>query len=145
MKINDRHFYHGAALAQIVEYGGFKALNKLDEKYGHYLVNTNQRIMVKYSTAADEWHFTFSEDDLAILQSDLGQPGKTFVCLVCGGSTICALTEDDFKQVIDLAAGSQQCIDPWFPAGGSIRVRGTLGDLDHTIRHNAFPSILFEG
>lgn len=144
MKTNDRHFYHGAALGQIVEYGGFKALNKLDEKYGHYLVNTNQRVMVKYSTATDEWHFTFSEDDLEILKKDLEQPGKTFVCLVCGKSTICALTEDEFQKLISLDVIAQQYIDAWFPKGGSIRVHGTKGDLDHKIHHNAFPSILFK-
>ena len=36
MKIQQKDYFHGAALTQIVEHESFKALNKADSKYGHY-------------------------------------------------------------------------------------------------------------
>lgn len=48
MKIQDQDLYHGAALTQIVEHASFKALNRGSEKYGHYLVNKDQHVFIKY-------------------------------------------------------------------------------------------------
>ena len=50
MKICERDLYHGAALTKIVMHESFKALNKATEKYGHYQVNHNARLLTKHST-----------------------------------------------------------------------------------------------
>ena len=44
MKIQTQDLYHGAVLTQITEHPSFKALNKADTLYGHYLVNHDTRL-----------------------------------------------------------------------------------------------------
>ena len=69
IKYKATDFYHGAALTQIVEHSSFKALNKASEKYGHYLVNTDQHVFVKYTKASNSspkkssWQFTLQPEE----------------------------------------------------------------------------------
>jgi hypothetical protein len=145
MKIKDQHVYHGAALAQIVEFESFKALNKVDEKYGHYLVNTNRRLVLKYATAGQPWKFTFSVEDLQILAEDVDlKRVSVFVVLVCAHETVCVLTSDQFMSVIDIYDPRQQAVSVHFPAGGGMRVDGSLGRLRSVVPHTAFPEVIFE-
>ncbi len=48
MKTKEMDLYHGPALTQIVHHDSFKAINKATTKYGHYLVNTDRHVFVKY-------------------------------------------------------------------------------------------------
>ena len=140
MKIQDKDLYHGAALTQIVEDPTFKALNKTDPKYGQYTVNSNRHLFIKYRTnRRSPWRFTFQSEEAAAIRSAIKR-GKTFICLVCGSSTICCLNQDELTQLIDLEAQSTQSIRVTVPPGGSLHVTGTTGDLQRTIPHNAFPS-----
>ena len=144
MKINQKQQYHGAALAQLVGHDSFKALNNVDDgKYGHYLVNTDRRMLIKHTTEEEgPWQFTFQPDDLATLQAD--ESGfTTFAVLVCGNQTICLLPFDDLTQVIDLNAGSAQWVRGSLPPRSSMRVRGSAGELGHAVAHNAFPAGVF--
>jgi hypothetical protein len=62
MKIQRKDYYHGAVLTQIVEHKSFKALNKFDEKYGHYKINHDIRLMVKLASEdSDPWQFTVNK------------------------------------------------------------------------------------
>jgi hypothetical protein len=48
-----------------VEYPSFKALNKADEKYGHYQINYNTRILLKYRSKKESpWDFELKEEDI---------------------------------------------------------------------------------
>ncbi|RUL82344.1 hypothetical protein [Tautonia sociabilis] len=72
MKIQQKDLFHGAALTQIIEHNSFKALNKVDDKYGHDLVNTDRRLMIKLTeTDNPPWQFTFQPDDLQHLRDDI--------------------------------------------------------------------------
>lgn len=143
MKVQQKDLYHGAALTQLVEHDSFKALNKADGKYGHYLVNTDRRLMVKLTEKADDpWSFTFQPDDLATLRADIASGFKTFIVLVCGKSTVCLLEHADFAAVMDLNAPGQQWIRVEIPKA-SMRVRGSAGELKRAIKHNAFPTDVF--
>ena len=144
MKINTKHQTHGAALAQIVEHESFTALNKATDKRGHYQVNHDRRLLTKKAGGdGDEWRFTFTADDLAVLEDDLDNGVHTFICLVCGDKTICALGEDDFRQILDITSGNPQSVVVETPAGRSMRVRGTQGELARKVPHNAFPDVIF--
>jgi len=102
MKIQEQDQYHGAALTQIVEHESFKALNRASEKYGHYLVNTDKHVFVKYRTAnRSPWTFTVQPDELAAIKTETDQDHEVFLCLVCGGKTVCALNSEEIKNVID--------------------------------------------
>ena len=146
MKIQPKDYFHGAALTQIVEHPSFTALNKADEKYGHYLINANIRLLVKYSSpSSSPWQFTFNESDLKSIREDIAVDGiRFFACLVCGTETVCLLTEQQLSIVIGLDAEDAQWVRVEDPSPGkSMRVKGSTGKLEKTIPHNAFPKGLF--
>src|SRR5690242_18720262 len=104
MKIQEKDLFHGAALTQIVEHESFKALNKADEKYGHYQVNHDRRLLVKHSKAESNagtqiWSFTFKPDDIEILIKDVKGGAKIFVCLVCGAVSVCILNQEEISTI----------------------------------------------
>ena len=147
MKIQPKDFFHGAALTQIVEHQSFTALNKADDKYGHYLINANIRLLVKYSSPSDSpWQFTFNASDLKSISEDVAVDGiEFFACLVCGTETVCLLTKQQLSSVIDVYTEDAQWIRVQVPSAGmSMRVKGSTAMLDKTIAHNAFPKGLFE-
>ncbi len=143
MKISKKDLFHGAALTQITEHDSFKALNKADSKYGHYLVNTDKRLLVKHSDTVEPWQFTFQVDDLETLRSDIASGFSTFLVLVCSEFTICLLRKDEFERLIDLRSTGQQWIKVSIPKA-SMRVSGSAGSLKHAIKHNGFPHRMFE-
>jgi hypothetical protein len=122
MKVQEEDLYHGAALTQVVEHPSFKALNKADDKYGHYLVNHDRRILAKYTKRrASPWQFTFSADDMLAVEKDLKAKGsRTFVCLVCGDETVCLLDEKEISEVLDVSRFAGQWIRVDAPRGCSM-------------------------
>ncbi len=145
MKIQEQDFYHGVALTQIVEHGSFTALNKASQRYGHYLVNADRRMFVKYRTnEGTDFQFSFSAAELAGLASDLALPNAhVFTALVCGGETVCLLDSEQIETVIDPTNNQSQWIRVWWPEGGGMRVVGSVGELSTVLPHNSFPSRLF--
>ncbi|MDU6306512.1 MAG: hypothetical protein E6579_07605 [Clostridium sp.] len=146
MQIQPKDSYHGSALTQIVEDPSFTALNKADEKYGHYLINSNIRLLVKHSTAQNSpWSYTFQPDDLRVLATDIQTGAKTFACLICGSKTICLLNADQIKTIINLnCSGTQWVRVEIRTSGGSLWVQGQSGEYRKSIPHTAFPLALFE-
>ncbi|WP_077618364.1 hypothetical protein [Bacillus sinesaloumensis] len=144
MKIQMQDLYHGAVLTQITEHPSFTALNKPDSLYGHYQVNHDTRIFVKYlSKETSPWSFKISVSEMQSIQSDMDVTKNVFLCLVCGQQTICALNIQEFSNLIDLTSSENQYINVEVPTGGSMHVIGTAGSLERTLRHNSFPDKLF--
>jgi hypothetical protein len=142
MKIQQKDYFHGAALTQIVEHESFKALNKADEKYGHYKINHDIRLMVKITSIEDEpWQFTANASDLATMEEDLNSGDQFFLCLVCGLNTICLLDGSQVKQLLDTSSREQQ----WLHVRntGSLWVWSRRIELKNAIPHNAFPNKIF--
>jgi hypothetical protein len=146
MKIQEQDFYHGAALTQITEHPSFKALNKANTgHYGHYLVNTDTHVFVKYRTGpAPIWNHVFSVGEVKALRSVCAKHEDVWVALVCGDATICVLDKDQIETLLDLGLNDQQRIKVEVPTNGSCHVSGTAGDLKGVVRHNAFPARLFD-
>lgn len=142
MKIQEQDVYHGSALMQIVEHPSFKALNRAARGYGHYLVNADRQVFVKYRKRSP-WQFVFAADELSSLSAAASGDTRVFVCLVCGQKTICALNADEMDQIIDVTAGTQQSIRVEAPEGASCRVSGSRGKLKRTVPHNSFPKKIF--
>lgn len=141
MKTQEQDLYHGAALTQIVEHKSFKAVNRVDAEYGRYRVNADRHVFVKYRTnAGPSWQFVFQPKDLAAIDS-VG--ANAFVCLVCGRVTVCALTCDEFRQVVDVGIATTQSITVRIPKGGSCHVKGSAGALPRVVTHNSFPDKVF--
>jgi hypothetical protein len=140
MKIQKKHVYHGVALTQILEHPSCESLKKAeDNEYGHYRVNRDIHILVKYATAWP-WEFTFSEDHLRTIK-DARQvnSSRTFICLVCGDKTVWLLDEEEIDDLLDLSRLSQQWIRVDTPEDCSSHVSGTKGVLRHMVSHNSFP------
>lgn len=145
MKIQMQELYHGAVLTQITEHPSFKALNKADSQYGHYLVNNNIRVIVKYLTKGySPWVFEFSPSELLAMKKDMKTTNRVYLCLICGQETICALNEEEITSLIDLDAFTNQAIVVDAPSSGSMYVTGTVGKLPRTLQHNSFPNRIFE-
>ena len=145
MKVQEKDIYHGAALTQIVEHPSFKALNRASPKYGHYLVNTDRQVFVKYRTKrASPWQFTFQPDELSALSEAFDSGDKVYLCLVCDGATVCALNKREIARVVDVAADDPQYIRVQVPRGGRCHVNGSAGALGRAVPHNAFPEKVFK-
>ncbi len=145
MKIQEQDRFHGAALTQIVEHKSFKALNKASDKYGHYLINTDRHVFIKYRKAeSTPWSFTVQPEELRAIAAELVAGPTVYLALVCGSVTICALRSDEIQSVLDLSATEPQWIRVNVPKGGSCHVTGSGGALKRTVPHNSFPNKLFE-
>jgi hypothetical protein len=144
VKVQDQDIFHGIALTQLVEHPSFKALNKASKRYGHYLLNQDRRLFVKYRTNGGlAWQFVFSKAELDAVNRDRRQPGFTFVVLVCGGSTVCALSDEDLDVLLIPRASGAQSIRVEAPAARSMIVSGSGGQLSYKVPHNSYPSKLF--
>lgn len=145
MKTQELDIYHGIALAQIVRHKSFKAINSGSDKFGHYVINNNCHLLIKYRTNDEEpWTFVFSPEEIEALKEIVKKGDFVFVCLVCGNVTVCALS---FEEIQDLLSGKsqvQQSITVKAQPNASLHVRGSQGALDKTIPHNSFPKKLFE-
>lgn len=145
MKIQEKDLFHGAALTQIVEHPSFKAVNLASKRYGHYLVNLDRQVFVKYrKTPRSPWVFVFQPDEIAAIAQAVRAGEPVFLCLVCGRKTVCALNQAEITQVLDLDTGKvQQSIRVEVPKGGSCHLRGSGGALRRTVPHNSFPNKVF--
>lgn len=144
MKINEKHQYHGPALAQIVEHPSFKALNRANSgAYGHYLLNQECSLWMKYATGDEPWQYTFTPEDLQTIRGD-SAPRRYYV-LACGIHSICCLKHDELFALIDTSASTQQWIKVEAPPGTGLKVRGGKDPATiKTIPHSRFPDVLFE-
>ncbi len=144
MKILEQERFHGAALTQIVKHRSFKALNRASDAYGHYLVNTDRQLFVKYRTNTESpWTFVFPPAELRELGDALGSGDHTYVSLVCGCFTVCCLNKDELAIVLDFGGAGQQSVRVEVPPGGSCHVSGSNGALTRTVPHNSFPNKVF--
>lgn len=140
LKIQEQDLYHGPALMQIAEHSSFTGLNKADAKYGHYIVNADRRLFVKYSgSQVSPWPFTFQPAEMKAMAADIASGAKTFICLVCGQFTICCLNQDELAVLIKLNSKKAQWVRIEVPEGGSQWVTGARANLRRSIPHNAFP------
>ena len=144
MKVQQQDLFHGAALTQIVEHPSFKALNRASAKYGHYLVNTDRQVFVKYRTnEKPPWQHTVQPDELVALSSAIESTDHVFLCLVCGPVTVCALDREQINALVDVTSPTAQWIRVDVPPAGSCHLSGSQGKLKRTIPHKAFPDGIF--
>ncbi len=144
MRVQSQDVFHGIALTQLVEHPSFIALNKASGRHRHYLLNQDRRLFVKY-TKIDKspWQFVFNRGELRAINEDLGQKGHTFVVLVCGHWTVCALDAEDIGLLLDLNRLSQW-VRVEAPRRRSMSVIGSQNSLPAKVPHNSYPRKLFE-
>lgn len=137
--IEKTEFYHGAALARLVEDPRCEALGK--HQYG-YRVNQQRFISIKYSTKArSPWGFNFSQDDIDRLEETSREIGNCFIALVCGGDGICAVS---WTTLLGLLGGTAGWISTKRAHGGCYGVSGPKGTLQGKVAMNRWPGIIFD-
>jgi hypothetical protein len=140
MRILEKDFYYGAALAQIVDYPTYTSINRVSDKNGLYLINNETKLFVKYSAVdEEEWRFTFKPDDF----DDLSEEFEYYLALICAGNTICLLSNSEVDEIIDTDSDSSQWIAVNSSNSGQHKVRGSNGSLSKLVPQNAFPKKMF--
>jgi hypothetical protein len=144
MAIDFKDFMHGAALIAIADSDDFTALNKASLKYGHYVVNHDRHIFVKYAagTGPKDYNFNFQKSDKRqILQTAPG--GHVFAVLVCGDEVITAISREDVEQLIDLEDDRADAIK--VSAQPNMKLRITGGGLQlPLVARNSFPGRILD-
>jgi hypothetical protein len=144
MKIQVKDIFHGTALTQIVEHPSFKALNKADNKYGHYQINNDTRILIKHCSSENSpWTFNLNKEDINTLIGDISFNHRSYLCLVCGKISVCLLSCQDYEKLLDTSSSSSQLLTVTIKEGTSIHVKSKLHILNHAIHHTDFPDKLF--
>ncbi|NOZ77778.1 MAG: hypothetical protein GXP48_01105 [Acidobacteria bacterium] len=155
MQSNEKHKYHGMALAQIVEYEQFSALNPApDHQFGHYRVNHDRELYVKYRTAPQPsgasrrgetiYQFTVSPEETQRYAESLSAAGRIFLALVCADDTVIGLNQDQMKEVLAIPSTRQEWIEVTLQREHSPRVRGSASRRSIVVPHNSFPKRIFE-
>ncbi len=167
MRIHDDHFYHGAALVQVVEHPKFEAIDVLTVNGSRcetgFLVNQRTALYMRYrkekKPSFDEHVFKFSDESVSEIKRARREHERLFLGLVCvEGREICCLPYETFTSVLKkrrAAEGPDRSasfdIIVALPARGRFQVyanaprqRGTiLSGTKHVIPRGDFPSALF--
>jgi hypothetical protein len=137
--IDKQHFYHGAALIQLLDHSHCNSINKF--RMG-FIVNDKTYVFLKYTTKnRSPWRFTFSEDDISHVRNENRNNGNLFIVLICGGDGICTINIDEFNLLINEKAG-------WIAAKRSFHeqysISGSNGELKNKISFKRWPQIIFD-
>jgi hypothetical protein len=132
---------HGAALVAVADAEGFTALNKAaDRYYGHYVVNADRHIFIKYTLGeGPEFVFSFSDSDKLEISALAGGSRNVFAVFVCNDVAITALHVDELSKVIDLHKPANEQVHIVAEPGKQLWFSGPQGDVPHAIARNAFP------
>ena len=140
MAIDHKDFMHGAALVAIANSPAFTALNKASVKNGHYIVNHNRHVFIKYNDGSGpgaHW-FTFQPDDKERIR-DAPPKGAVHVVLVCGNEVITGLSRDELGELLDLPSPTVETVKVTAPAGRQLRLTGPGGRQLPLIPRDSFP------
>jgi hypothetical protein len=81
----------------------FSALNKASRKYGHYVVNHDRNLFIKYNDGSGpgDYFFTFQPADKKLI-TETAPRARVYVVLVCGDEAITGLSREELSELIDL-------------------------------------------
>lgn len=144
--IRHKDFMHGAALVAIAQHRNFSALNKASGKYGHFKVNHDCHVFIKYrdesaqdSHLGQDYIFTFKEDEVRLMRDSKSRTSTVYAVLVCGDEAITALSLSQLGELIDLPPTHQQWVNVHAEPRKRLRVRGPKGQLKRPVPRKAFP------
>lgn len=137
--IDHKDFMHGAALVAIADSEMFTALNRASVKYGHYVVNHDRHLFIKYNDGKGpgEYFFTFSGEDKRRIISEVAP--LVFTVLVCGNEVITGITREELSQLITLNHAAASAVKVSAQQGKQLRISGLNGQLS-PIARNSFPA-----
>ncbi|MFE5137244.1 hypothetical protein ACFRDV_06135 [Streptomyces fagopyri] len=137
--IDHKDFMHGAALVAVADSEMFTALNRASVKYGHYVVNHDRHLFIKYNDGKGpgDYFFTFSGEDKRRIISEVAP--LVFTVLVCGNEVITGIARDELSQLITLNNAAASAVRVSARQGKRLRISGPNGHLS-PIARNSFPA-----
>ncbi|MGW3335934.1 hypothetical protein ACWDCL_00450 [Streptomyces sp. NPDC001009] len=117
----------------------FTALNRASVKYGHYVVNHDRHLFLKYNDGKGpgDYFFTFSAEDKQRIASEAAL--LVYAVLVCGNEVVTGITRDELSQLITLNNASASAVRVSAQQGKQLRIFGPNGQLPLMAR-NSFPA-----
>jgi hypothetical protein len=143
MVIDHKDFMHGAALVAIADSEMFTALNRASVKYGHYVVNHDRHLFIKYNDGKGpgDYFFTFSGEDKERITSEASP--LVFAVLVCGNEVVTGITREELSQLITLTTSPASTVKVSAQQGRQLRISGSNGQLP-LISRRSFPTRILE-
>ncbi|MFD4956199.1 hypothetical protein [Streptomyces sp. NPDC058451] len=136
--IDHKDFMHGAALVAIADSEAFTALNRAGVKYGHYVVNHDRHLFIKYNDGKGpgDYFFTFSGEDKKKITAEVSP--LVFAILVCGNEVVTGITREELSQLIALTNVAASTVKVSAQQGRQLRISGSNGQLP-LISRRSFP------
>jgi hypothetical protein len=135
--IDKKDFYHGAALIRIIEDGRYGQIAA--EEVG-YRIGGARFVLVKYSTKeASPWRFTFTNDELAAIESHAIDGDACSVAFVCGGDGVCAISWTALEPLLGATPSWTSCSRRFH---SQYTVAGANGVLDRKVSIGDWPEVL---
>ncbi|MGW3234142.1 hypothetical protein [Streptomyces sp. CAI-17] len=137
--IDHKDFMHGAALVAIADSESFTALNRASVKYGHYVVNHDRHLFIKYNDGKGpgDYFFTFSVEDKKRIIAEASP--LVFSVLVCGNEVVTGIARDELSQLITLSNLTASTVKVTAQQGRQLRISGPSGQLP-LISRSSFPA-----
>jgi hypothetical protein len=136
MAIDLMDFMHGAALVQIANHKQFTALNKGSAAYGHYKINGDRHLFIKYSSSdSTTFRFSFAADEKRRIKHVRGA-SAVYAVLVCGSTAFAAVNRDDLKELLSRPGAEQVAVIA--PPGKQLRIQ--VAGAEWLIPRSAFPA-----
>ncbi|MET9587666.1 hypothetical protein ABZY10_32160 [Streptomyces sp. NPDC006539] len=137
--IDKKDFMHGAALVAIADSDMFTALNRASVKYGHYVINHDRHLFIKYNDGSGpgDYFFTYSGEDKQRIIS-LGAD-RVFTILVCGNEVVTGISREELAQLITMTDALASTVRVSAQQGMQLRISGPVGELP-LIPRRSFPS-----
>ncbi|MGW2353239.1 hypothetical protein [Actinacidiphila glaucinigra] len=137
--IDHKDFMHGAALVAIADSGMFTALNRASVKYGHYVVNHDRHLFVKYNDGKGpgDYFFTFSGEDKQRITTEAAP--LVFTVLVCGNEVVTGIAREELSQLITLNSTAASTVKVSAQQGRQLRISGPNGKLP-LLSRSSFPA-----
>ena len=136
--------YHGYAIAEFLD-NKFQAKSKYKNAFlierihnsmnSLYSVNGNCGLFFKHSKASrSPWQFTFGEEHVQYIKefSDPNHFKKIFIVLICGFNSVCVLSIEEIKKLIDFESENVQSIRVKTFHNSSLHVSGSFGKIART-------------
>ncbi|MEU6081045.1 hypothetical protein [Streptomyces sp. NPDC047108] len=141
--IDHKDFMHGAALVAIADSAMFTALNRASVKYGHYVVNHDRHLFLKYNDGKGpgDYFFTFSAEDKRRVLG-VGHE-RVFAVLVCGNEVVTGISRKELGQLVPMAHPLASTVKVSARQNKQLRISGPSGNLP-LVSRRSFPARILE-
>ncbi len=138
--IDQKDFMHGAALVAIADSAEFTALNRASVKYGHYVVNHDRHLFIKYNGGSGPGvhHFTFSGRDKERIRTT--NADRVRAVFVCGNEVITAITRTALAALLDLGSAASSTVNVSALRGQQLRIHCGATRHPGLVARGSFPS-----